>query len=122
MSAKRYAVNSGSREAINNTRRAIRNREEFETSGALRGTTLTTVHCGMLGRKARDAYVDELSTIDYAVFSYRTPIAWHTPDGWTVVTDKFSPTTISHQSAVTAALHGYFEPGNEPIEYRKVRF
>lgn len=36
--------------------------------------------------------------IDYIVWSYGTPIAWHTTDGeWTKVTQKFSVTTSRHQ-------------------------
>lgn len=124
---KRYAVRSGSRESIENTRQAIANREEFETSGALRGTHAIYFE-GKLRGASLDKFWRDRSRIDYAVISYRTPIAWHvqtcgchlSADGksghfsacdpedqkgrWVVVGDKFTYTTTTHQSAVLAAM------------------
>ena len=37
------------------------------------------------------------SDVDYVVFSYSTPIAWHTPDGWVVPPVRYSVTTSKHQ-------------------------
>lgn len=44
--------------------------------------------------------------VDFVVFSYATPIAWHTPDkGWTIPAVKYSPTTTRrHQPVVRSAL------------------
>ena len=47
--------------------------------------------------KTRPEYV-------YVVYSYRTPIAWHTPEGWYVVEQKFSVTTSKHQNYVRRAI------------------
>jgi len=41
--------------------------------------------------------------IDYTVYSYNTPIAWHSPKGWHIVEQKFSNTTSRHQSRVRRA-------------------
>lgn len=73
---KRYAVRTGSRESIENTRQAIANREEFETSGALRGTHAVYFE-GKLHGASLDKFWRDRSRIDYAVISYKTPIAWH---------------------------------------------
>jgi hypothetical protein len=44
------------------------------------------------------------SEIDYTVYSYNTPIAWHSPKGWHIVEQKFSSTTSRHQSRVRRAV------------------
>ncbi len=44
------------------------------------------------------------SEIDYTVYSYNTPIAWHSPKGWYVVEQKFSVTTSKHQNLVRRAI------------------
>jgi hypothetical protein len=44
--------------------------------------------------------------VDYVIYSYATPIAWHRSDGnWVVPDVKYSNTTTRHQSFVTVALH-----------------
>ena len=40
----------------------------------------------------------------YVVYSYGTPIAWHTAEGWYVVEQKFSVTTSKHQNFVRRAI------------------
>jgi hypothetical protein len=40
----------------------------------------------------------------YVVYSYGTPIAWRTADGWYVVEQKFSVTTSKHQNYVRRAV------------------
>ncbi len=124
---KRYAVRSGPRESVENTRQAIAHREEFETSGALRGTHAIYFE-GELRGASLDRFWQDRKRIDYAVISYKTPIAWHvqtcgcnlSADGksghwsacdpedqkgrWVVVGDKFSVTTTHHQSAVLSAM------------------
>lgn len=119
---KRYAVKSGSRQSIQNTRDAIRSREDFATSGALYGRQRLDTGWGHLRGAAQDRFIADRASIDYVVVSYRTPIAWHLTDGaWVVVTDKFSPTTTSHQSAVSSALGGYGTSDNiGPVPYVKI--
>ena len=42
--------------------------------------------------------------MDYVVYSYQTPIAWHDSEGWHIPADKFSPTTSKHQTYVRRAV------------------
>lgn len=50
------------------------------------------------------------STVDYIVYSYDTPIAWHdTVWGWVFPGIKYSLTTTRHQGAVEAALSTFAE-------------
>lgn len=44
--------------------------------------------------------------IDYVVWSYQTPIAWHlgADDTWVVPNVKYSPTTTTHQTTLERAL------------------
>jgi hypothetical protein len=43
--------------------------------------------------------------VDYAVYSFHTPIAWRTTDGqWTVPDEKYSLTSTNHQNIVRQAL------------------
>jgi hypothetical protein len=76
----------------------------FRTHGALSGTDKPVYSSGMLEGDARDRFMRDRLRIDYTVLSYGTPIAWHTPEGWFVVEDKFSKTTSRHQSVTRAAL------------------
>ena len=47
----------------------------------------------------------EVSKEMYVVYSYGTPIAWHTQAyGWYVVEQKFSVTTSKHQNYVRQAI------------------
>jgi hypothetical protein len=84
----------------------IENRKLFRTSSAL--TVESGAHgAGRLPAASLAAFGTDQAhrTIDYVVYSYATPIAWHTAeDGWAVVTDKFSPTTTNHQHLVRMAL------------------
>lgn len=50
-----------------------------------------------------ERFAEAEDRIDYVVYSYYTPIAWHTPDGWTVPPVRYSPSTTRHQ-AVMAEL------------------
>lgn len=82
------------------TSEAIRDREPFNTSGALkarRPVGLTRLDSGRLAGEDLEAFRRDVKVIDYVVLSYDTPIAWHTPDGWHKVAQKFSPTTSKHQ-------------------------
>ncbi len=43
--------------------------------------------------------------IDYTVYSYGTPIAWHDREaGWIQPDEKYSPTTTRQQNNLSAAL------------------
>jgi hypothetical protein len=44
------------------------------------------------------------SQVGYVVYSYGTPIAWYSTDGWYVVEQKFSVTTSKHQNYVRRAV------------------
>lgn len=81
------------------TAEAIRDREPFKTSGSLEAGDLAYYDTGRLDQHEVDAYWRDRNTMDYIVYSYATPIAWHsTENGWHVVTQKFSSTTSKHQS------------------------
>lgn len=119
---KRYSVKSGSRQSIDNTRNAIRQREPFQTSGALRAAAGIDTGWGRLWGEAQERFIADRASIDYVVVSYDTPIAWHTTAGiWVVVRQRFSVTTGTHQSAVQAALNGRLASGPiwqiDPIAY-----
>lgn len=89
------------------TAQAIRDREDFRTSGSLYGesTSLGRYDSGRLSGADLDQFYADCRDIDYVVVSYATPIAWHvTPANgdesprWHVVSQKFSSTTSKHQS------------------------
>jgi hypothetical protein len=48
--------------------------------------------------------IDSAEIQDYVVFSYDTPIAWHTSNGWYIVSQKFSVVTSKHQDYVRRAV------------------
>lgn len=58
---------------------------------------------GYLPREYRDEFY--AANMDYVVYSYSTPIAWHVPgEGWTVPDVKYSRTTSRHQGIVRRAI------------------
>lgn len=60
-----------------------------------------------LTRYWHEILIAGMPVIDYVVYSYKTPIAWHTTDGdWIVVETRFSQTTTRHQSVVRRAVSG----------------
>jgi hypothetical protein len=84
------------------TAEAIRDRIPFTTSGALRGEECVSSYpySGWLDKAEREALSTDgmAGLIDYIVWSYATPIAWHRTDGtWHIVDQKFSMTTTKHQ-------------------------
>lgn len=86
-------------------------RQPFTTHGALSGATPgATLSHWDLGRLPRDhanaIMIDYLSgQLDYIVYSYGTPIAWHRADtGWTVPDVRYSVTTSRHQGVVRQAV------------------
>ena len=88
--------------------RAIRQGEDFTTSGALKGDANPwRVHSGYM-RDADSAAMysarDNIG-IDYVIYSYATPIAYRTTDGnWTIPDAKYSVTTSKHQSTIRYAV------------------
>jgi|Laugrefa1bdmlbdn_1035148.scaffolds.fasta_scaffold02141_14 hypothetical protein len=87
------------REAIE----AIANREDFYAS-ALMGHSGRSNTYGMLNPEEIEKYEAVRDSIDYVVMSYRTPIAWHSSEGWYVVSQKFSVTTSKHQNYVRRSV------------------
>ena len=80
---------------------AIRDREDFDTHGALKGRNVrscTAWDAGRLTGPDYEAFTVDASAIRYVVWSYATPIAWCTLSGrWHKVEQKFSMTTSHHQ-------------------------
>lgn len=87
------------------TATAIRDRIPFNTSGALSARIVEGMgrwDSGKLKRADLDQFRLDAEYIDYVVYSYSTPIAWHymtgSNEGWHVVAQKFSQTTGKHQT------------------------
>ncbi len=88
----------------------IATRQEFNAS-ALSGTYAHT-GAGKLDNEETARYNEAISIgANYFVYSYRTPIAWHTLDGWYVVEQKFSRTTSKHQNYVRRGLESELATG-----------
>ena len=85
----------------------IATRQEFKAS-ALSGVNVNAQGLsGAFGRLDAQEFArikQDETRIDYAVYSYGTPIAWHTAEGWYVVSQKFSVTTSKHQNYVRRAI------------------
>lgn len=79
------------------TAKAIRDLVPFRTAGALKGT-VDPDGAGWLSGAELGRFHADRDSIDYAVVSYSTPIAWHTPNGWHVVATRFGAATGAHQS------------------------
>jgi hypothetical protein len=107
---KRVSTHGQGRAALTE---ALRNREAFKTSGALRGEKWTrdTVTNWDLGRLTEhpvwsNAFmIDHMAGIDFVVWSYDTPIGWVRKDGKRTVPDvRYSLTTSKHQGIVRVYL------------------
>jgi hypothetical protein len=85
----------------------IMTREEFKASALTATFKDYTPSEGRLNREEYallESAMDE-SKIAFVVFSYGTPIAWHTDArGWYVVEQKFSVTTSKHQNLPRRAI------------------
>jgi len=76
----------------------------FRTHGALRGDTFA-YGTGRLPADWRNTFTARNGVIDYVIYSYQTPIAWHDKEsGWIVPDESYSVTTSRHQGTVRAAL------------------
>lgn len=82
---------------------AIANREDFFAS-ALTGHEGRSNSYGWLNPEEIEKYESVRDSIDYVVMSYRTPIAWHSAEGWYVTSQKFSTTTSKHQNYVRRSV------------------
>ena len=80
----------------------IATRQEFKAS-ALSGSRYS-LGAGRLRGEELEKFYAEVNGVDYAVYSYGTPIAWHTLEGWYVVEQKFSVTTSKHSNYVRRAI------------------
>lgn len=89
---------------------AISESRDFECHGAVKGKAGDPngvgYELGMLGGDMLDQFRRDVNagTVDYVVYSYATPMAWHTPFGWEVNRNKYSVTTSRHQGAIGAAI------------------
>ena len=86
----------------------IMTRQEFQAS-ALSGVNVNEQGLsGAFGRLNPQEFAQikqDETRINYAVYSYGTPIAWHTDaEGWYVVSQKFSVTTSKHQNITRRAI------------------
>jgi hypothetical protein len=82
-------------------------RQEFEAYGAMSGTEGSSYpYTGHLPDEHAKALLADAGKgdVDYVVYSYSTPIAWHTPKGWTIPDVKYSRTTSRHQGVVRRAV------------------
>lgn len=93
----------------------IATRQQFQAS-ALSGVNVNEQ--GLLGAFGRlDAeefakFKQEEASVDYIVYSYDTPIAWHSANGWYVVAQKFSVTTSKHTNQVRRAVSDIWQGAN----------
>lgn len=72
-------------------------RREFNGS-SMRGRTTPNYEVGRLPEAWRDVYYHTANDIDYIVYSFATPIAWHTRDGlWFVPSVTYSGYSSRHQ-------------------------
>lgn len=81
----------------------IATRQEF-TASALSGA-FAHIGAGRLDNYETTHYNYAISKgADYFVYSYGTPIAFHSVDGWHIVEQKFSVTTSKHQNLTRRAI------------------
>ena len=83
--------------------RAIRQGEDFTTSGALKGEACPAfISTGRMPDS--DAAKLRAAKIDYVVYSYGTPIAYRANGEWVTPDAKYSVTTSKHQTSIRYAL------------------
>lgn len=62
---------------------------------------------GRLPNVWQDVLRDQSDRVNYVIYSYGTPIAWHVPDGsssfWVIPEVTYSVTTTNHQNVVRVA-------------------
>ena len=85
----------------------IATRQEFKASALTGKYKDYTPSAGRLDREEYAKLIEASASekFIYAVYSYDTPIAWHTSaQGWYVVAQKFSVTTSKHQNFIRRAI------------------
>lgn len=79
----------------------IRDRKGFKTYGAFSARTVDGLgnwDSGRLYGEDAEQFRQDCTNIQYVVYSYSTPIAWHCMTGeWYVARGKWSVTTSKHQ-------------------------
>ena len=89
----------------------IATRQEFKAS-ALSGSRYS-LGGGQLMGKDLATFEADVNGADFFVYSYNTPIAWHTLNfGWYVVAQKFSVTTSKHTNQVRRAVSDIWQGAN----------
>lgn len=82
------------------------------TTGSLRGERVDAfrpdvLHSWLDAETRATFYADDDGArIDFVVWSYGTPIAWHTGNGWRMPDRRYSVTTSRHQSQVRRGISG----------------
>lgn len=71
-------------------------REEFE-GNSMSGKTAPRYYTGRLPKGWADLFTHNIPVIDYVVYSWATPIAWHTPSGWIYPAVNYSGYSSRHQ-------------------------
>jgi hypothetical protein len=81
--------------------------QQFKAS-ALSGNSVKeyTPNAGRLDREEYAKLIEATARPEwvYVIYSYGTPIAWRTAEGWYVVSQKFSVTTSKHQNLTRRAV------------------
>jgi hypothetical protein len=93
--------------SIRDSGTAIARRQAFEAYGSMSGEEASSYpYTGHLPDEHAKALLADAGKgdVDYVVYSYSTPIAWHTPKGWVVPDVKYSRTTSRHQGVVRRAV------------------
>lgn len=70
--------------------------------GSMRGVPMSpyaSPSYGMMPEDEREVLIALVRTgdLDYVIYSYATPIAWHANGEWTKSSSRYSPTTSQHQ-------------------------
>ena len=84
----------------------IATRQEFKASALSGKAERYTPQTGRLDNQEAERLIADFNrmTALYVVYSYGTPIAWHSIEGWYVVEQKFSVTTSKHTNYIRRAI------------------
>lgn len=84
----------------------IATRQEFQASALSGKFERFTPQSGRLDPEEQAALAKYAGGIGglYVVYSYGTPIAWHSLEGWYIVSQKFSQTTSKYQNITRRAI------------------
>ena len=106
--AKRYSSHGKDRTDFYTVAAWIENLFPFyNRTGTFHADTPYSTNTGRLTGKLADQFKGGVLTgeIDYAVWSYSTPIAWHKTDGtWVETGEHYSNATTRHQGVISTAL------------------